>query len=65
MALTLITHVLGTFRYVTMNVGDNGEGIRDLIFDVESDGVAFHDVIMNGRNCCICVHCKSLLKAER
>ena len=57
--LFLTTHVLGTFRYVTMNLGDNGESVRNAFFFVGSDGVAFHDVKMKGRNCC-----KLPLKAE-
>ena len=61
--LILTTRILGPFQRVTMAVGNNDEGVRNLILDAGNDGVGVHDITVNGRNGCICVCCKSLLGA--
>ena len=38
-----------------MTVGDNAEGVCDVILDEGDDGVGVRDIMADGGNGCICV----------
>ena len=61
--LTPTTCVLGDFRRVAMTVGNNGDGVHDVVLGPGDGGVGVRDIMTNGRNGCICIYCKRLLGA--
>ena len=59
----LAARIFGTFQRGTMTVGSDDEGVHNVILDAGNGGMGVRGIMMNGRNDCICVYCKFLLRA--
>jgi hypothetical protein len=59
----LTPRILGFFQCVTMAVGDNSEGVHNVILDAGSDGVGVRGITTNARTSCICACYECLLGA--
>ena len=60
----LAMHILRALHRVMMTVGNSGAGVRNVIPDDGNDGIGVHDGVLNSRDGCTCVYCKSLLEAK-
>ena len=56
--------IFRTLQHFTMAVGNNGADAHNVILDARNKGVGVCDIMMSGRNGCICVSCKFLLEVE-
>ena len=62
--LLLTTRILRAFQLVTMDVGDSGARVRNVILDVGNDGMGVHDIVASGGDGCVRVCCKFPLELE-
>jgi hypothetical protein len=51
----LAVGTLLTLQYVTMNVGDEGVGVSNVVVNVRDDGLGVHDIVMDVGNESVCV----------
>ena len=49
--------ILRLFRRVTMTVGNHGGGVHNVILNTGNDDLGVRDIMVSGRNGCICVGC--------
>ena len=59
----LTTRIFRALQRFMMAVRNNGEGVRNVIPDARNENVNVCDIVVSGRNCCICLYSKFLLGA--
>ena len=62
--LILTTRILRALQWVTMAVGNDGGGVRDVIPDARNDGMGVRNGMTNGGSSYARVCCKFLLEPE-
>ena len=59
-----LTARLRALQHVTVVVGNNDAGVRDVVSDTGNDGVGVRDIMTNDGNGSIWIRCKFLLEPE-
>ena len=55
--------ILTVLQRGTMVVGNNGEGVHNVILDAGNGGVGVRGIMADGRSGWVCVYCEFLLGA--